>query len=72
MNFMGTFRENADNDRRLAQAIQRSRSAVVLGHFFPMRKSDLNYDILPSEIDRRLEGIADSRYPKIEFLDGAT
>lgn len=72
MDFMGTFRENADNDRRLAQAIQRSRSAVVLGHFFHMRESDLNYDILPSEIERRLEGIADSRYPETEFLDGAT
>jgi len=72
LDFIDTYRKNADNDLLLAEAIRRSRAAVVLGHFFHMRRTDLNYDITPLEIERRLEGIANSRYPKTRFIDGAT
>ena len=69
--FLGQTREEVDNDRALAQAIRESRSAVVLGDFFHMRRSDLNYDIDQGEIDRRLELIASSQYPMVSHPPAA-
>ena len=63
--FLGQTRQEVDNDRALAQAIRESRAAVVLGDFFHMRRSDLNYEIDQGEIDRRLELISSSQYPLV-------
>jgi adenylate cyclase len=65
--FLGQTRQEADNDRVLAQAIRESRAPVVLGDFFHMRRSDLNYEIDQQEIARRLELISDSQYPMVSF-----
>ncbi len=71
LDFMDAYREKTDNDLLLAEAIRRSSADVVLGHFFHMHKEDLNYEIAPSDIERRLEQIALSRYLKVRFVDDA-
>lgn len=53
------------NDRILADAIRQSHSTTVLGYFFHMSPSDLNYDIGKKEIDRQLAMIDKSKYPII-------
>ena len=53
------------NDRILADAIRQSHSATVLGYFFHMSPSELNYDIGRKEIDRQLALIDKSKYPMI-------
>ena len=68
--FLGQTRQDADNDRVLAQAIRESRAAVVLGDFFHMHRSDLNYAIDQEEIERRLELISSSQYPMVSYPVG--
>jgi len=53
------------NDRILADSIRQARSATVLGYFFHMSPSELDYDIGKEEIDRQLALIGKSRYPMI-------
>ncbi|MDX2451709.1 adenylate/guanylate cyclase domain-containing protein [Desulfosarcina sp.] len=53
------------NDRILADSIRQARSATVLGYFFHMSPSELNYDIEKTEIDRQLALIGKSKYPMI-------
>lgn len=60
-------KREADNDRILAEAIKRSGARIVLGHFFHMSKSVLDYELSKEEIEKRLELIADSRYPLIQY-----
>ena len=62
--FMTERRQNADNDLALAAAIKRSKAAVVLGYFFH-DQSTLEYQLDPSEIERRLQSIAGSSYPRV-------
>lgn len=57
----------ADNDRILADTIKKSGAKVVLGHFFHMSKSALDYELSREEIDKRLELVANSRYPIIQY-----
>ncbi len=68
--FIRRSRQKADNDRALAEAIRRSPAAVVLGYFFHMRRSDLNYAIDPRQIQRQLKRISPSRYPLIMYTGG--
>jgi len=69
--FFEQTRQEADNDRALAQAIRESRADVVLGDFFHMRRADLTYEIDQEEIDRRLELISSSQYPMVSYVDDA-
>ena len=57
-------RQNADNDAALAEAIKRSKAAVVLGYFFH-DQSTLAYQLSPEETERRLQHIASSAYPRV-------
>jgi adenylate cyclase len=54
---------DADNDRALAKAIQNASSPVVLGYFFHMSESDLDYKILPGQVEKQIERISNSKYP---------
>src|SRR5437773_10326731 len=63
--FISDRREYADNDLALAAAIKRSSAAIVLGYFFHMSETTLEYRLEPSEIDRRLKRLATSKYPLI-------
>ncbi len=67
--FINQRKKLADNDLALAGAIKNSPAAVVLGYFFHMRATDLNYSIDPSEIARQLERIDASKYPLIVYED---
>lgn len=69
--FLGQTRQQADNDRALARAIRGSPAAVILGDFFHMHRSDLNYEIDDGDIDRRLELISSSQYPMVRYPAGA-
>jgi adenylate cyclase len=60
-------RQEADNDRLLAEAIQRSPASVVLGYFFHENPEDLDYEIEASEIDRRLQLIDSSKYALVSY-----
>jgi adenylate cyclase len=55
----------ADNDLALSKAIENSDSTVVLGYFFHMNESDLDYKILPGQVDRQLDRISGSKYPLV-------
>jgi len=69
--FLGETRQEADNDRVLARAIRDSRAAVILGDFFHMHRSELNYEIDDGDIARRLELISSSQYPMVRRSAGA-
>ena len=60
-------RKHADNDLALATALKNSSAAVVLGYFFHESEASLGYRIAPGEIARRIERLADSRYPFIQY-----
>ena len=68
-NFITETRKNADNDLALAKAIKNSSATVVLGYFFHMRESDLEYRIDQKEINRQLQRISPSKYPFIIYED---
>jgi adenylate cyclase len=65
--FIREQRRHADNDLALATAIQKSSAAVVLGYFFHMNESTLEYRLEPAEIERRLARLAASRYPRVAY-----
>src|SRR5919106_2082858 len=52
--FLGERRRDADNDAALAEAIKRSKAAVVLGYFFH-DQSTLEYRLDQDETERRLQ-----------------
>ena len=62
--FVTERRRHADNDVAFAEAIKRSRAAVVLGYFFH-DQSTLEYQLDAAETERRLQTIAGSKYPRI-------
>jgi adenylate cyclase len=62
--FVAESRHEADNDLALVNAIKRSRAAVVLGYFFHMDQSALEYQLDQGETERRLRRIAGSKYPQ--------
>ncbi len=67
--FIAESRRQADNDLALANAIKQSSAAVVLGYFFHMSESDLDYQIDPSALDEQLRRIRASKYPFIIYKD---
>lgn len=67
--FIRESRVDADNDRMLAQALERSTSAIVLGYFFYMNQADAGYTLDEAGIERQLAGIAASKYPLVVYTD---
>jgi adenylate cyclase len=62
--FLAERRLHADHDRALAEALRRSRAAVVLGYVFHRTASELG-DVSAAERARRLALIGPSRYPLV-------
>ena len=67
--FIRESRVDADNDRALARALERSTSPIVLGYFFHMSEADVGHKIDEASIERQLAGIADSMYPVVDYID---
>ncbi len=65
--FIEGQRREADNDLILAENMKRAGAKSILGYFFYMRKAFLEYDLDQNNIERRLQTIADSRYPLIIY-----
>ncbi len=59
----------ADNDLALANAIKNSSVTVVLGYFFHMYETELDYQIEQKEIEQQLERISGSKYPLVIYED---
>jgi adenylate cyclase len=70
LRFLGDQRLAADTDLALATAIKRSSAPVVLGYFFHESQSGLQYRLEPGELERRLERIDKSKYPKVTYAKG--
>ncbi len=67
--FIRESRADADNDRALARALQRSTAPIVLGYFFYMSEAEAGHKLDPAGIERQLEAIAESKYPLVMFAD---
>jgi len=67
--FIKKWQKNADHDLSLADAITNSSAAVVLGYFFHMDESALNYRLESHRIDAHLDRISSSKYPLIIYKD---
>jgi adenylate cyclase len=67
--FIRESRIDADNDRVLARALERSKAAIVLGYFFHMSEAEVGYKESKAGIGRQLQGIADSKYPLVLYTD---
>ena len=65
--FIIVRKNQADNDRTLANAFKKSSAAVVLGYFFHMTEDDLEYKLSPSQIAQQLKRISASKYPLIIY-----
>lgn len=57
----------ADNDRLLAENMHSVNLRTVLGYFFYMSQSFLDYELTPDQIEARLQHIKKSRYPLIIY-----
>lgn len=64
-------RAEADSDRLLLAALQKSGTPVVLGYFFHMDEKSVGYALAPSDIANRVEGIAGSKYPLVYRVQDA-
>ena len=69
--FIRESRRHADHDLTLERALRSSSATVVLGYFFHMDETDLEYRIEPAEIDRQLKRISASKYPVIVYRESA-
>jgi adenylate cyclase len=69
VDFIQEQKQRADNDLALANAIQQSSAAVVLGYFFHMSEADLDYRLTPEDIAAQLRRISPSKYPFIMYED---
>jgi adenylate cyclase len=70
--FVDEHRRRADTDRALATAIRGSAATIVLGYFFHMNATTLEYVLPPKELERRLGLLEGSRYPLVATRAGAT
>ena len=59
-------------DLALANAIKQSSAAVILGYFFHMNETDLNYRLDPSDIEQQFKRIQASKYPFVMYADPDT
>ncbi|RJR35378.1 MAG: CHASE2 domain-containing protein [Desulfobacteraceae bacterium] len=67
--FMSETRRNADNDLILSNAIQHSRSGIVLGYFFHMSQAGLDFRIDEQQIQSQMKRVAKSKYPLVIYKD---
>jgi adenylate cyclase len=67
--FIRESRIDADNDRALARALERSSATIVLGYFFHMSEAELGHKLDEAGIERQLSGISDSKYPLVIYTD---
>lgn len=58
-----------DDDLTLATAIEKASATVVLGYFFHMDESELNFHFERSRIAMQLERISPSKYPLIIYKE---
>ena len=65
--FVQESRINADNDLTLANSIKNAKAKVVLGYFFHISQSSLNYQISPKEIENQLKRVSNSKYSLISY-----
>jgi adenylate cyclase len=65
--FLASRRQAADNDRVLANAIERSSADVILGYFFHMSAEELEKEIGPDQLAARLAQINASKVPMVLF-----
>jgi adenylate cyclase len=64
-NLLRESRTVADHDRALANALERSTTPVVLGYFFHMSEDGVGFRLDASDLERRLDTIAGSKYPLV-------
>ena len=64
--------ENSQNDLALANAMQQSSAAVVLGYFFFLRPADLDYWFEQQTIDQQLRRISAAKYPSVLYRGHGT
>ncbi len=67
--FIQKSKIEADNDLALANAIKNSKATVVLGYFFHLSESQLDYRIAGEEIDKQVKRIGTSKYRLIIYED---
>lgn len=65
-NYLEKLMSETDNDRRLADAIQRSDAKVVLGYFFQMNRHGTD-QLSPDEYQQHQENVKGSRYQFVRF-----
>jgi adenylate cyclase len=65
--FLKKRRLLADNDRLLAESMHRVDLRTVLGYFFYMSQSFLDYELTPEQVETRLDHIRKSKYPLIIY-----
>jgi adenylate cyclase len=64
--------ENSQNDLALANAMQQSSAAVVLGYFFFLRPADLDSWFEQPAIDQQLRRISAAKYPSVLYRGHGT
>ncbi|MFH1136538.1 MAG: adenylate/guanylate cyclase domain-containing protein [Pseudomonadota bacterium] len=60
-------KEKADYDLALSRAIGEVGDRVVLGYFFHMNRDDSVAHISPEELERKIEGVREGRYPFVRL-----
>ena len=64
--YLDTLTQQSDNDRRLADAIKKSKAKVVLGYFFQMSTQDAGH-IAADELSAHEENVKGSTYKFVRF-----
>ncbi|MFC1867443.1 CHASE2 domain-containing protein [Thermodesulfobacteriota bacterium] len=67
LKFIEDSKTSEDNDLNLANSIRRSKSKIILGHFFHISQASLEYEIAREDIEKQLNLISNSRYPLIRY-----
>jgi len=65
--FIAENKKNANNDLLLAEAIQNSTATIVLGYFFHMEDTELDYQIEPEKVEQQMARISASKYPLVMY-----
>lgn len=69
--FLEDNKKKADNDLILATAIENSKAKVILGYFFHITQTSLDYEIGQENKEKQLNRINNSKYPLIKYTEGA-
>ena len=71
-NWLAEARARADNDLLLANAIERSKAAIVLGYFFHMEGGRFEHDPSAQEVAEQFSRIDSAKYPLVTFRGGTS